>query len=191
MKKLTQCSDQFSDAARTNEGLTMKSFSVLLPTLLMLIILHAASLGLWVRPYPVPKATCKSVDSCGVLWRSMSYLDDLFVFQEICILYKDSFTQYSGKVKGLLGNTWKWVLTQPNFFFLIKARILEAFGYITVVLLVLHQIAAGGEKGIFLTMWSVCHSNSNKQNHLYYDEDYYNSNNYYYCYYYYDKRRIW
>lgn len=125
MKKLTQCSDQFSDAARTNEGLTMKSFSVLLPTLLMLIILHAASLGLWVRPYPVPKATCKSVDSCCVLWRSMSYLDDLFVFQEICILYKDSFTQYSGKVKGLLGSTWKWVLTQPNFFFLIKARILE------------------------------------------------------------------
>lgn len=67
VRKLAWCSAQFSDAARTNEGLTMKSFSVLLPALLMLIILQAASLGLWVRPYPVPKATCKSADSYGVL----------------------------------------------------------------------------------------------------------------------------
>lgn len=64
----------------------------------MLIILQAASLGLWVRPYPVPKATRNSVHSYGVLWSSiMSCLEDLFVFQKVHILYKDSFTQHSGK----------------------------------------------------------------------------------------------
>lgn len=55
----------------------------------------------------------------------MSSLEDLFVFQKVHLLYKDSLTQYSDKVKGLLGNAWKWFLTQPNFFFLIKAGILR------------------------------------------------------------------
>lgn len=58
------------------------------------------------RPYHVSKVTCGSVDSYGILlWNlTLSCLEDLFVFQKIHILHKDSFTQYSGEVKSLF---WK------------------------------------------------------------------------------------
>lgn len=51
--------------------------------------------------YRVSKGMRKSIDSYGILLQNniMARLEDLFVFQKICILHKDSFTQYSGKVK--------------------------------------------------------------------------------------------